>query len=832
MESGGGENLRQDRGEVSSPLEQIHEATEIIRQAGLKPVLAAGSLSFRGRAVNGIIEGDTVHIRTDATYRDGTRINPANIARHEVFHNTAAYDSGIINTAIEIVRKTKSENEFETARDIYYTAYRELYDFENMTEEEIEAVLMEEIAADAYAGMNFFRADAEMALQLQSALPQVGENHTADQTNNGSRASPRASYAGQNARTANSTTLQQAEQMEREGRSNEEIRQETGWFRGSDGQWRFEIDDSGVRYYRNGDAQFRKDHPEYARYQELTGKMLDGTINDAEFAELRELAPTWGNEERRLQEMVNRGGARLDMLLDHPALFDAYPELRSASVRFAELDAGERGSYDPRTNTITLSNELRAGAEDTLIHEIQHAIQNAEGFAGGASVEYWMNQGYSEEEAREMYRRTGGEAEARDAASRRTLTAEERKNTPPDLGDENTVFAGDTQRALMAIGLTTSNRPFVEITDDILAGIPQKDWRKTVKDNLKSKFPSGITIGNSNIVIDKQSRKEMTFSRYSQWLAGYDPQMFADKMRATNNADEILAATRDWINEGPLHPRTDNIIDFARGKTLLRVGGNDYIADVIVATESSGTMKLYDFINLTPTSFVAKETDTAITHNPSPGGSRNTVSISNNSIRSSAKKSNPQNGKASVEVRGRSLQELRRELAAAEEEYAQANQRNDTEYDFEGQAQRIRELTDAVERAENGEDSSPAAQNDNVGEDSSPAAQNDSVGEAGAADPHPERGELDRRGVRICKDTEALEAEQQAIGDAGLYRHERTYRGDSGTETRPGTDRPRGGLTNTDYLAESASWMLLAPSLPAPMARMTVAAPVTASPPA
>ena len=61
----------------------------------------------------------------------------------------------------------------------------------------------------------------------------------------------------------------------------------------------------------------------------------------------------------------------------------------------------------------------------------------------------------------------------------------------------------------------------------------------------------------------------------------------------------------------------------------------------------------------------------------------------------------------------RSLQELRRELAAAEEEYAQANQRNDTEYDFEGQAQRIRELTDAVERAEDAEkDSSPAAQND------------------------------------------------------------------------------------------------------------------------
>ena len=82
----------------------------------------------------------------------------------------------------------------------------------------------------------------------------------------------RASYAGERARTANSTTLQQAEQMERDGKSSEEIRKETGWFRGMDGQWRFEIDDSGAKYYRSGDARFRNDHPEYARYQDLMGK--------------------------------------------------------------------------------------------------------------------------------------------------------------------------------------------------------------------------------------------------------------------------------------------------------------------------------------------------------------------------------------------------------------------------------------------------------------------------------------------------------------------------------------------------------------------------------
>ena len=46
-------------------------------------------------------------------------------------------------------------------------------------------------------------------------------------------------------------------------------------------------------------------------------------------------------------------------------------------------------------------------------------------------------------DAGELYRNTAGEIEARDAASRRTLTPEERINKAPDLGDENTVFAED-----------------------------------------------------------------------------------------------------------------------------------------------------------------------------------------------------------------------------------------------------------------------------------------------------------------------------------------------------------------------------------------------------
>ena len=194
-------------------------------------------------------------------------------------------------------------------------------------------------------------------------------------------------------------------------------------------------------------------------------------------------------------------------------------------------------------------------------------------------------------------------------------------------------------KAQFSIGKTTRNKPFVEVEQDILAGVPEADWVKTVKENLKEKFPNGITVGKNEINIDKQSRREMTFSQYMQRLYNTDPQLRKDKLRATNNADEILIATMNWVNEGPKHPRKDNIRDFARGEVLLHVGENDYAANVIVGTRKDGSMLLYDVLNLRPTTFTKKETDAAITVNPSPGVGRSTASISGATIAQQAEKS-------------------------------------------------------------------------------------------------------------------------------------------------------------------------------------------------
>mgnify|MGYP006867319674 CR=1 FL=1 len=61
--------------------------------------------------------------------------------------------------------------------------------------------------------------------------------------------------------------------MEQDGETNEDIRRQTGWFRGADGKWRMEVDDSDAVYYRNGNA--RQDGAEAGQWQGKSGTLRD-----------------------------------------------------------------------------------------------------------------------------------------------------------------------------------------------------------------------------------------------------------------------------------------------------------------------------------------------------------------------------------------------------------------------------------------------------------------------------------------------------------------------------------------------------------------------------
>lgn len=323
------------------------------------------------------------------------------------------------------------------------------------------------------------------------------------------------SFAGQKASTANLEQLKNAQEMETLGADMKSIRKATGWFKGMDGKWRFEIDDSKAEFRRDGDARLMQEEG-YQRMQELTDKWIasinDGTeFTEAEQTEMEQLG-------EKYYDAVWEEKYMLTDFLKHDELFEAYPRLKGVTLEFDELPAGANGFFSKRSNTIVLSDKLFGKSADTLIHEIQHIIQDYEGFAKGSNPRYWNNRmenGYSKrwstgEEMMpgELYRNTAGEIEARDAASRRTLTPEERKNKAPDLGDENTVFAEDGKSYSIS-EVEGTKRKYGEgviLDTDIFNGIPPKKWG-----NVLSQYVYENMAGAELTMYDETGAPEKVF---------------------------------------------------------------------------------------------------------------------------------------------------------------------------------------------------------------------------------------------------------------------------------------------------------------------------------
>lgn len=200
---------------------------------------------------------------------------------------------------------------------------------------------------------------------------------------------------------------------------------------------------------------------------------------------------------------------------------------------------------------------------------------------------------------------------------------------------EREVTRGQQTEMEYAIRRDEKGKPVVSVEEDILAGVPQKDWARTVKQALKEKFPNGVTVGNNQIQITGKSRSEITNSKDTRWLKHSQPDVYADKMRATNNADEILQASTDYVSEKPAHERTDDIVDFGRGKVQLEVGGQMYDADVIVGTKKDGSMLLYDFVGM-----AKKEMQQTAGRQSAPHDSQ-TASLSDTSVTQNGTSVNP-----------------------------------------------------------------------------------------------------------------------------------------------------------------------------------------------
>ena len=234
---------------------------------------------------------------------------------------------------------------------------------------------------------------------------------------------------------AGDTVAQQAQQMEDQGEDRETIWKETGAIRDTRGNWVEEVDDSGAKFYPLGDAK-RQGNPDWVRLKALENKMLAGTITQEELEEARGLA-------QATRGMPN--GTTLGDYLDHPELFQAAPGIENTPFRMADI--GTKGERTGRG--ITLNQNLPADQRlSTALHETQHELQGLEGRPGGSGVEYWRAKGT--EDAKELYRRTAGEIEARETQRRMNMTAQERRENMPDLGWDQAVFADDSPSEQMS----------------------------------------------------------------------------------------------------------------------------------------------------------------------------------------------------------------------------------------------------------------------------------------------------------------------------------------------------------------------------------------------
>lgn len=158
----------------------------------------------------------------------------------------------------------------------------------------------------------------------------------------------RFSFAGQNAKTADKFQLANAQSRLENGEDAETVRKETGWHKGVDGKWRFEIDDSK--------AKLNKPFPVKGQ---LWGDIFNYVVNDYS------------------------GGIKLIDMLEHEALYSAYPQLKDIGVFMQD---GDGASFIPSLNSIYIGKDAQMyKVKSTLLHEIQHAIQEQEGFARGGS---------------------------------------------------------------------------------------------------------------------------------------------------------------------------------------------------------------------------------------------------------------------------------------------------------------------------------------------------------------------------------------------------------------------------------------------------------------
>lgn len=221
-------------------------------------------------------------------------------------------------------------------------------------------------------------------------------------------------FGGPAALTADKVKLAQAKKMAADGLSRDDIWQQTGWFQGIDGNWRFEIDDSNFNLRPNIIEKHKNSN---------IGSTLTMPLTDA---------------------------------IDAPNLLSAY-NLSDTTLDLSRLSKGGIGGFDRANNSIEIMAAPEADLmRRALLHEIQHLIQQKEGFTGG---------GDPSKLGADKYKRLAGEVEARNVETRRNFTPEQRIAITPWATQDVPFLSQHLTTAQQ--GLQRSGGGPVKLADDV-----------------------------------------------------------------------------------------------------------------------------------------------------------------------------------------------------------------------------------------------------------------------------------------------------------------------------------------------------------------------------
>lgn len=323
-------------------------------------------------------------------------------------------------------------------------------------------------------------------------------------------------------RTFRMDNLSVARKMEEKKKDAKAIKMATGWERGADGKWRYEMPDAKIKDTMDvGGGHIVK------RYED---------------------------------DMLWNGGKLFDVI-DAPELFKAYPQLKGVRIDTDAImnDMPSHGEYDSKTNTITIHADELKYMNDILNHEIQHAIQGIEGFATGGSpttirgevkkrfnevtkqIKQLRAEG-KEDEAKDLieknrglydaymknddfnsYKSLAGEVEARNVQERMNMTPEERRKTlaesTEDVARKDQIFlgVGDVSFSLrdMADGKESGAADMAEDLKSLNTPDEVDDAIKTAIEDM----PSGWKMANKKMIHIAQALGE---NRKAE-IAGEEP---------------------------------------------------------------------------------------------------------------------------------------------------------------------------------------------------------------------------------------------------------------------------------------------------------------------